>query len=431
MSLRTKYIVFVVFIHLVTLVLAFFIFEENKLLFIAAEVLVIISLIVSFRLYKELIEPLRTLMTGIDAIRDRDFTVKFLSTGKREMDQLILVYNNMIDQLRIERTKQEQQHFFLEKLIQTSPTGIIILDFEKIIEQVNPRALSLLGADLRTMVGKPIASVGFPMLEQINSMQAGDSKTISINGINTYKIQVSSFVDRGFPRLFIMIEELTAEILATEKKVYEKIIRMMAHEVNNTIGPVNSILNSTLRHPGITGNESELMHSALQVAIDRNNNLNRFMRNFADLVKLPPPGFRAVDMNALIRRISLLMSVRAQQSQIKLVVKETGPSMLIQADELQMEQAIINIVKNSMESIGQEGTVVISLDADRRSLTVMDSGNGISAEDSGRLFSSFFSTKKDGQGIGLMLVREVLMNHGFSFSLRTVAPRDTRFTIQF
>src|SRR5260221_9760246 len=106
MKLRTKYIVFVAALHLVALVLSYFIFRENKILFIVSEVFIIISIILSWQLYRELIQPLKLLVRGTDAIRDRDFNIKFLSTGKYEMDQLISVYNQMIDELRIERTKQ-------------------------------------------------------------------------------------------------------------------------------------------------------------------------------------------------------------------------------------------------------------------------------------------------------------------------------------
>ena len=145
MKLRTKYILFVAIIHLVALVLTFFIFRDNKIFFIASEVLIIFSIYLSWQLYNQLIQPLKTLLQGTDAIMDRDFNIKFLPTGKYEMDQLINVFNAMMDQLRTERTQQEQQHFFLEKLIYTSPTGIIILDYDQNIQQLNPKALAIAG----------------------------------------------------------------------------------------------------------------------------------------------------------------------------------------------------------------------------------------------------------------------------------------------
>jgi nitrogen fixation/metabolism regulation signal transduction histidine kinase len=104
-----------------------------------------------------------------------------------------------------------------------------------------------------------------------------------VNGNTTFKIQKSHFIDRGFSRQFIILEELTSEILEAERKAYGNVIRMMAHEINNTIGPVNSILHSTLK----SQTNSEIISNALLIAIERNNNLNIFMQNFADLVKIP------------------------------------------------------------------------------------------------------------------------------------------------
>lgn len=427
MKLRTKYILFVAIIHVVTLVLTFIIFKNNKILFIASEVLVIISAIVSLQLYRELISPLKTLMRGVDAIRDRDFNVKFLSTGKYEMDQLINVYNAMIDELREERTKQEQQHFFLEKLINTSPTGIIILDFDECIQQLNPQALNLLGLEEKALLGKPVHTLFHPLLQEISRLSSGESKTVNVNGIETYKLQKSHFLDRGFPRYFIMLEELTIEIMAAEKKAYGKVIRMMAHEVNNTVGPVNSILQSTLQ----AHENSAAISNALQVAIDRNYNLNVFMRNFADIVRLPEPQKKETDLHQLLHNTSKLMELNAGVKEVVFLFDLAPTPFHIHADALQLEQALINIIKNAIEAIAEKGTVSFITRSYPRELIIRDSGKGIAAHVADQLFSPFFSTKKDGQGIGLTLTREILLNHGYDFSLKTLEPGVTEFSILF
>ena len=427
MRLRTKYILFVGIIHLVTLVLTFIIFRDNKILFIASEVLVLLSIIVAWRLYRQLISPLKTLMQGVDAIRDRDFNVKFLATGKYEMDELINVYNAMIDELREERTKQEQQHFFLEKLISTSPTGIIILDYDECIHQVNPKALQLLGLEEKSLLGKPVHAIFHPLMQEISRLPSGESKTVAVNGMETYKLQKSHFIDRGFARYFIMLEELTAEILAAEKKVYGKVIRMMAHEVNNTVGPVNSILQSTLQaHENSAG-----ISNALQVAIDRNHNLNVFMRNFADIVRLPEPQKKQTDLHQLLQNTSKLMELKAGEKQIAFRFELSPTPVQINADALQLEQALINIIKNAIEAIPEEGTITFITRSFPRELIVRDNGKGIAAHIADQLFSPFFSTKRDGQGIGLTLTREILLNHGYDFSLKTLEPGVTEFSIRF
>ncbi|HVW97253.1 MAG TPA: ATP-binding protein [Mucilaginibacter sp.] len=432
MKLRTKYIIFVVLIHIVALTLTWFIFAENKIWFIVAEVFVIVSVIIAIRLYNQLLRPIKTLMQGVEAIKDRDFNVKFISTGKHEIDELIVVYNQMMDELRKERTKQEQQHFFLEKLILTSPTGIIILDYDDNVQQINPKALQIVGLSQGNVINHPVSELKHPLFRRIENLRSGETITLKPDGVNTYKLQKSHFIDRGFSRHFVMIEDLTAEIVAAEKNVYGKVIRLMAHEVNNTVGPVNSIMQSAIRTGKLWENSRfDALKDALLVAIDRNQNLNLFMRNFADLVKLPIPGKRSTDMNHLTKSVAALMKIRAEESGIDFIIKLSSRPLIVMTDEQQMEQVLINIVKNAIEAIGSSGTITFNISPDNRSLLISDTGKGISPEQSDNLFSPFFSTKKDGQGIGLTLVRDILINHGFEFSLKTTAPGKTDFTIWF
>lgn len=418
MKLKTKYILFIVILHVICLVMSYFIFEKNKLIFMLAEAFVLVSVVISISLYKQLISPLTYLKQGIAAIKDRDFNVKFLLTGKKEVDELVDVYNRMIEELRTERTKQEEQHFFLEKLIQTSPTGIIILDYDGKLKQINPKALEIIkeNPDL--------------LENQIQGMKTGTSKMLRTDGLHTYKIQKSRFIDRGFERIFIMMEEVTAEIFSAEKSVYSKVIRMMAHEVNNTVGPVNSIINTALAQDDLWLKEEEqLLKNAMKIAVERNQNLNIFIRNFADLVKLPGANRKKTDLAELLRSVTELMYFAANEKQIRFELDLPASSYFISADVEQMEQALINILKNSIQAIEKNGVIQIELNAAKHQLNIYDNGEGISEENASQIFSPFFSTKKDGQGIGLTLVREILLNHGFGFSLKTTKPR-TVFTIQ-
>lgn len=427
MKLKTKYLLFVGTMHLLMLALSFEVFERNRWLFLASEVLILVSVFFSWRLYRALIDPLNMLVQGTEAIRDRDFSVKLLRTGSFEMDKLIDVYNQMIEELRAERLQQERQHFFLEKLIQTSPTGIIILDFNGMIQQVNPRAINILGMEETALKN---GAHHHPILQAMKELKSGEAKTLAVSGVQTYKIQKSHFIDRGFPRHFIMIEELTAEILAAEKKVYEKVIRMMAHEVNNTTGPVNSIMSSALDTEVLWKETAvDALREAFEVAIERNNNLNAFMRGFADLVKLPLPEKRNIDVNKLVRSVARLMEIRAAGNNIKIEVFTPSTEWWVPADAQLMEQALINIVKNGIEAIEGAGVVQLIADPATRTITISDTGRGIPPEVGEHVFSPFYSTKRDGQGIGLTLVREVLLNHGFRFSLNTTHPGKTSFTI--
>lgn len=430
MKLRTKYLFFVIIVHLVTLVLSFIIFRNNKILFIASEIFILISIIIVWQLYNELIQPLQTLVRGLEAIKERDFNIKFVKTGKYEMDQLISVYNQMMEQLKVERIKQEEQHFFLSKLIDTSPTGILILNHDGYIHQLNPKALDLLGVNEKEVINKLPGALSLSVMQEINELKSGESKTVTVNGITTYKLQKSHFIDRGFPRYFIMIEELTTEILAAEKKAYGKVIRMMAHEVNNTIGPVNSIIESTL-------NASNLWHQqvnnpiqhALQVAMERNQNLNLFMRNFADVVRLPEPNKKKLDLHRLVNHVATLMKTKAGEKEIIFEYCLSEEPVYCLADEQQMAQVLINIVKNALEAIDEKGVVRFTTTLNPKKIIITDTGNGIDEQQAGEIFTPFFSTKNTGQGIGLTVVKEILINHHFSFSLKTTEPGTTKFEI--
>lgn len=410
MKLRTKFLLFVIVLHAVALTLSWFVFRENRWVFLGSELLIFASLWFSRSLYLQLLRPLNMLTQGAEALKDKDFSVRLLKTGQSEMDALIEVYNQMLDQLRHERTMQEQQHFFLEKLIHTSPTGIIILDYDGHVQQTNPKAEALLSQMPR-------------LLEDVQALGSGESRTLTVNGVNTFKMQKSHFIDRGFARHFVMMEELTTEILAAEKKVYGKVIRMMAHEVNNTIGPVNSIIGSTLKAHALDAAH----RGALEVAAERNQHLNGFMRNFADLVKVPPPDRKPLSIQSLLQHAAQLHEARAAEKNIRIQLSFLPHDTTVTGDRLQLEQVLINLIKNSMEAIGQDGDIRLIQQAG--AIVVSDTGHGV--ETPADVFTPFFSTKPDGQGIGLMLVRDILMAHGWQFSLETPVPGDTRFTIRF
>lgn len=429
MKLRTKYLLFVCTLHAVALFLSFLVFEKNKLFFLLSEVFILGSILISWQLYNQMIRPLRLLVQGAEAIRDRDFTVKFVESGTFEMDELIGVYNQMIEELRKERTLQQEQHFFLDKLIFSSPVGIVILDHDQRVQQVNPAAKKILHTI--PFEGWLLKDIDHPIIDEVRLLMKGKSKAVTLNGgAETYKIQVSEFLDQGFPRNFVIIQELTTELLEAEKQAYGKVIRMMAHEVNNTIGPVNSILDSALVIESDRAENSRLAN-ALQVAIDRNHNLNIFMRNLADVVRLPEPSKQYVDLHDLIYAVTTLMSETAKAKNTSFEFAFHKVPLVIFADQLQMEQVLINVVKNAIEAIdvGAQGVITFVTENLPQKLIVRDNGKGISVEAESQLFRPFFSTKADGQGIGLTLIKDILIKHGFSFSLHANQKGETEFSI--
>lgn len=420
-SVKRKYILYILVLHLVLVLLVYKILFQDKVLFIASEIFLLFSVALSIKIYQDFMQPNEFVRSGIEAIKDKDFTIKFVPTGKGEVDTLIEVYNLMIDQLREERTKLNEQHFFLEKLIAASPISIVIFDFDEKIETLNAKAIEQFGKGL---TGKKLQETGVPLLMDLTLLADGEARIRKAEGIETFKVQRSHFMDQGFKRSFLLIEELTAEMHDSEKKAYGKVIRMMAHEVNNTLGATDSILQTTRSY--LHAEEFSEVSDALRIASERNMRLTRFMRNFADVVRLPSPAFETVDLSGLVRDVCIFMQPLATEMGVKFVLHVTE-NVARQADSGQMEQVLVNVIKNAVQACEQGNEVHVLLS--QNELAIRNNGKPISAEESGQLFNPFYSSKPDGQGIGLTLSREILVNHNLHFSLKSNEQGWTEFRI--
>ena len=433
MRLRSKFIIFIALIHFIIIMLSLNLIDEHKFLFLAVELLILVSLGISFHLYKAFIRPLNLISTGIETIKDRDFNTKFVKVGQMEMDQLIGVYNRMIDQLRDERVKQQEQHYFLDLLIKASPSGIILLNFENKIDSLNQAAINLLDLNDNQVIGKSLDTLEGSLAAELSQLNTDESRVFKISGLRSYKCRKAHFLYQGFKHHFVLIEELTEEILKTEKKAYEKVIRMMSHETNNSTGAINSILDSFLHYKDQIGETDRLdFVNALQVAIERNIRLNRFMSNFTDVVRIPPPVKKSCNLHELLQSTQILMSPECGKRNIEWRWELSNSPLIIQLDIQQMEQVLMNIYKNAIEAIGQNGRITVkTILVPHKKLIIRDNGKSIASSIKSQLFTPFFSTKKDGQGVGLTLIREILINHGCRFSLESTEIGLTEFRIDF
>ena len=281
------------------------------------------------------------------------------------------------------------------------------------------------------LIGQSIHQLDNSFCKTIAMLKKNDFTTLNTEGVKKFKIQKTEFIDRGFTRSFVMIEELTMEIFEAEKYAYGKVIRMMAHEVNNSIGAVNSILDTSfqMEHDADVAN-------ALKIAMGRNDHLNHFMRNFADIIRLPEPRKETLDLTVLIKNVMTLMEYKAKEKGICFEFAENdknteGGTFSIKADIGQLEQVLINIVKNAIEAIDNQGVITFELSENPQQLWIHDTGKGIPKAIEHSLFSPFFTNKNGGQGIGLTLTREILTKHEFRFSLHNKQDGGAIFKIVF
>jgi signal transduction histidine kinase len=310
----------------------------------------------------------------------------------------------------------------------------VTLDHDGNLGTVNPCASRLLGGADKEWVGKPLEELPAPFGERLPGLVDGSSVVISLQGSRRLKCGRASFYDRGFRRSLFLLEELTEELHASEKSAYDKLIRMMSHEVHNSVGAVRSLLESLQGYGKALPEDDRTDYDhATEVAVTRLLHLNAFMNALADVVRVPPPERRPCDLRQLLSDIALLLRPELVQRGIELDWRPPDSFPEVELDKNQIEQVVVNVLRNSMEAVGRDGVITMALSdaGPRPSLSIRDTGPGIPEEAEGNLFTPFFTTKPQGQGIGLTLTREVLTLHGFDFDLRNVETGGAEFRVVF
>jgi len=436
-TLRRKYLSYLVVVHAIFAGCTIWFLQSNPLWLIGVEIFFILSFSIGVHLLKALFEPLDLIRSGSSYMLEKELTTRFKQTGHGDIDDLFRVYNAMVDTLREERTHNEEQEHLLRQVMAESPGGVITLDVNGNIDSINPAALKLLQKSDSSPVGFPLSDLDSSFARKLAAISRNGSQLITLRGRNKVRCQAGSFMDRGFSRRFFILDELTEELHLNEKKAYEKLVRMMSHEVNNTCGAVQSLLQSCLayrRH--MDDADRDDFTRALEVAIQRNANLNVFMSGFADVVRLPKPLVQTCNPWEIASQVGLLYRNRCAESKI-ILREEIGDGVpQVKCDPVQFEQALVNIVKNAMQAIEstKEGGEIVLVGGKNEGgyfLAIQDTGPGLDQEVQDQVFTPFFTTRKQGQGIGLTMVQEILMGHEFDFSLENRSDGGAEFFIAF
>jgi two-component system, NtrC family, nitrogen regulation sensor histidine kinase NtrY len=441
---------YLIVVHLVfallvgTILWAPHVLTSNRWWVLGAEVVLIVSLVVGARLLRALMAPLDTLVQGAHLLHEGDLTTRLLPVGQPEVDALVGVYNGMADRLREERSRGQERHHLLTQLLVASPSGVVFLDLQGRVDYANPAALRWLGPASAGAVGGTAAAANDSLLREsplgrvLTQLSPEQVEVVALPGGGRLRCRRGSFMDRGAARTFFLIEELTDELRQAEKSAYEKLIRMMAHEVNNSMGAANSLLSSCLNYESLLPEEHrEDYRMALQVVAKRTEQLSTLMRGFAEVIRLPSPQKVPCDVVALLEDVAVLMRSACAERQVqwRWDIQDRPPPIAM--DRIQMEQVLVNVVKNALEAIGEAdkngsgGTITARVGrvGARTSVVIEDSGPGLSPEARQQLFIPFFTTKAQGQGIGLTLVQQILAQHRFEFALESPAGGPTRFSI--
>ena len=431
MKLKSFFYFLVLLLMAVWVILLFIATQENGWRFYLIEGIITFSLVYLVYFYKKVIKPLNSIAGGMDLLQAQDFSSRLAPVGQREADRIVSIFNRMMNQLKEERLRLREQNHFLDLLISVSPMGVIILTLDERISMANKAALEFLDAGTEEEVlNKTMDELTGSLAEELDRMPKDTTATIRLSDSRIYRCSRLSFVDRGFAHPFYLIESLTSEVMKAEKKAYEKVIRMIAHEVNNSVAGITSTLD-TVDDALQTMEDTEDLRDVMKVCIERSYSMSRFITNFADVVKIPEPQTEEVCLNDRVIACKRFMENVCQSRNISLHLNLCEENPVVSIDTSLFEQVIINIIKNSAESIGENGEIIIRTSASPLMLEIGDTGQGISKEVEAKLFSPFFSTKPNGQGIGLIFIREVLMKHDCTFSLRTYPDGITRFRICF
>lgn len=402
----------------------------DKWVLYVTEGIIAALLVAAVMLYRYAAKPLDALAMGMDLLKEQDFSSRLARVHHREADKVVDVFNRMMTRLKEERLATQEKDYLLALLIRVSPMGIVIYDDSGRITLSNEAAAHMLGVST-TLEGMMLGLIDSPLAVAAREIPQGGAETLRLGDGKVYRVSRLSFMDKGYAHPFLLMEGLTDEVARAEREAYGRVIRMMAHEVNNTIAGVTSMLgvlgDMVADTPGM-GDVAELAG----VCASRCGNMSRFIREFAEVVKIPDARPVEMDLAGLVADCVVFMKSRLVGGDIEVTTALPDSPVTVEADPVLLEQAFVNIMKNAAESItGCSGHIHVAVTAMPPTVTIVDDGEPITPDVARNIFTPFFSTKATGQGLGLIFVRDVLDKHSCRYSLTTDADGLTRFFIGF
>ena len=382
------------------------------LAFLAAVLLAALAVIAGARWFvRPLVRTLQAVGDGIASMRDRDFSVSIARSSQPELAQLVDSYNGLGQLLRDERLALYQRELLLDTVIQTTPLAMVLTNANGRVVYSNlaARQTFLGGRQLEGLSFNELIGASPEPLQQAIAGGADTLFTIESEG----ESEIYHLAQRGFllnnqsHRLFLL-KQLTRELARQEVQTWKRVIRVIAHELNNSLAPISSLAHSG--HQAVQQSDPATLERIFRTIEERARHLHTFIEGYARFAKLPRPQPEAIDWAAFLRSL-----------------QETAPFRLIGApptrpgvfDPAQMEQVIINLVKNAREADAADDSIELQVQEHARGwrLQLLDRGTGMPDEVLRNALLPFYSTKASGAGLGLTLCREVIEAHGGRLSL--------------
>ncbi len=398
---------------------------------------------------EQIVRPLQTLANVVSALRENDYS--FRARGGRRNDSmgdLAIEINALAATLQAQRVGAMEAMALVERVMKSMQSPVLAFDPEGRLKLLNAAAEKAfqLGSRTSTSISaapkRPVSAPGFsqpgegqPDIARL--LQAEDNELISLTQTRQatrWVVKRTSFRLRGIPHALFVLADVSEALREEERLAWERLIRVLGHEINNSLAPIKSIAGSLRSHVAlqqIAADDREDFARGLEVIEDRAESLNRFLQAYRELMGLPAPRLEPVSLGPLVRRIA--------QLETRLPVQVVGTiEVTLRADPDQLAQALINLIRNAAEAaIGQDSksggfapsangswagsnraahvSVHWELEDNDALITVLDNGPGLS--NASNLFVPFYTTKPGGTGIGLVLAQQIALAHSGSVQL--------------